>query len=1221
MPCDASTFSRKKGDETFLTLSRDSPLNFIKRLYIATQVERRRDNIINSTLNALHDSKISPGAWYRFWSPGGYEIIDKCPPLFSCGTQYPIWLDGKHPDIDGTDAISYYVCQRRQHDCCASRWVTHILNCSGYYVYKLHQTSSHGYSAYCAVIPSYKCKMKKYVMFRANLKIFTGTENPCPPEMNSENGFTPGCTDNFPKLDGQVKLTMSQTDPSLTFFCDFRGRIDVRTVLVADWYVTSIDDNNTYHLPVWTDHMVERKRSVLKEEWIKKKLGSNVYCEIRSKWKTSTSKVLSRPIRSETLFAGIKLFNRIINVTESGGVGIIQLQSTIPVICLTNIDESNCKIIIEFAYNPQRGTYYYSEDEDEIVSGDCSITLTPKNWKQVHNISVKAVRDFMNDGNKKIYLNFRKIFTTVATDMWNEYQIPSVEIMVLDVHSALCSSYGDPHIQTFDKTVYDIFLEGEFLLYSNENLRTKVHIRTQRCFNAACNCAVAVAVDDDVIVIDKCNRKNKKIVKGSNFPDGWNTLHRHSLEQGNRFVDGLRVFEHDEGRRYTIHTPSGSFVDMHMVDEWININVFASSEDFNSSSGLCGIYDGNPRNDISLNTNDYTEIDEILSCGSNEKLCQFVESWRVPEEYSLFGKIVNFKWSQTSKVYQDELFCTCNLEKDQSVVVCDPKTAVMNSESDREMNNGKEINKNIHIRGRTRYARDTENVANNYNLDSYFDSEFIQDSNFHGKSLPILSLAQKKESQSYKMCENSIKNNAGLNCVSADDIKNLIETCYTDVQLSGSFDWKEASKLQTFKLCIDNIAKNSTLWIKNVTEQTSTNTTKTKVNKNLLKLCLQDCHNNGKCENRKCFCNEGFEGEYCNVNSSAVPQNLRTKKICDFETSNCNLLLVEGKTFMKSDKIICSFKNKTDSAWMNNVTAIFETFQTILCPSPYSNTVPLHIQLAVIIAEKHFFKQVDTIFVYDSKCLNCTIENDSYKCFQKGGTCYINQECYANGNLNPSNCCEICNPSESNSTFTARRYESTIVASADANILIKSCSNRSPMTFRLQDPPNCNKIYLDSQISDNCNSMLDIYYDENDIIVQLRECRVNPSICLFNLTLKDQCRGHELQKVNQYNFYWPGTGIKDECEGKYSQSEFVTTLNVKVTEIVYEPFQASHSQSNDGASFEILKMGNAEVSVDVKGIVTYQAPSTPGREQFRVIRYQNCVHQIKLVNVEIKENN
>lgn len=77
----------------------------------------------------------------------------------------------------------------------------------------------------------------------------------------------------------------------------------------------------------------------------------------------------------------------------------------------------------------------------------------------------------------------------------------------------------------------------------------------ERCGETvSCNCGIAIKVADDVIVIDRCNRHRRNMAFGESFPDGWRTLHRHALKQGGEFVNGLKIYEYDEGKRYTVST-------------------------------------------------------------------------------------------------------------------------------------------------------------------------------------------------------------------------------------------------------------------------------------------------------------------------------------------------------------------------------------------------------------------------------------------------------------------------------------------------------------------------------------------------------------------------------------------------------------------------------------------------------------------------------------------
>lgn len=86
----------------------------------------------------------------------------------------------------------------------------------------------------------------------------------------------------------------------------------------------------------------------------------------------------------------------------------------------------------------------------QVVFGDCHVDLTPSNWNETHNITVKAVRDFYSDGNRAMKVGFKPIFTTFANDFWNDYRLPDVEVIANDSPARMCSSTGDPHYTTFD---------------------------------------------------------------------------------------------------------------------------------------------------------------------------------------------------------------------------------------------------------------------------------------------------------------------------------------------------------------------------------------------------------------------------------------------------------------------------------------------------------------------------------------------------------------------------------------------------------------------------------------------------------------------------------------------------------------------------------------------------------------------------------------------------
>ena len=60
--------------------------------------------------------------------------------------------------------------------------------------------------------------------------------------------------------------------------------------------------------------------------------------------------------------------------------------------------------------------------------GDCAVEITPENWKDVHQVKVKAVRDFYYDGNKKMSVSFKPAFSTMLSSIWNNYEVPPIEV-------------------------------------------------------------------------------------------------------------------------------------------------------------------------------------------------------------------------------------------------------------------------------------------------------------------------------------------------------------------------------------------------------------------------------------------------------------------------------------------------------------------------------------------------------------------------------------------------------------------------------------------------------------------------------------------------------------------------------------------------------------------------------------------------------------------------
>ena len=51
------------------------------------------------------DLYMNPPTWFRFTGKGGNRMLDRCPAKYSCGTETPIWTDGKMPQDVGVETI------------------------------------------------------------------------------------------------------------------------------------------------------------------------------------------------------------------------------------------------------------------------------------------------------------------------------------------------------------------------------------------------------------------------------------------------------------------------------------------------------------------------------------------------------------------------------------------------------------------------------------------------------------------------------------------------------------------------------------------------------------------------------------------------------------------------------------------------------------------------------------------------------------------------------------------------------------------------------------------------------------------------------------------------------------------------------------------------------------------------------------------------------------
>ena len=123
---------------------------------VLSEADRAQGNIVINASNYRCDRDDLVPGWYRFQGAAGDRMADKCVPLNHCGSQYPGWLNGTHPE-SSEGVVSRRVCYPSKFyygywypssNCCISSNIIRVKNCGAYFVYEL-QKPPHCNFSYC----------------------------------------------------------------------------------------------------------------------------------------------------------------------------------------------------------------------------------------------------------------------------------------------------------------------------------------------------------------------------------------------------------------------------------------------------------------------------------------------------------------------------------------------------------------------------------------------------------------------------------------------------------------------------------------------------------------------------------------------------------------------------------------------------------------------------------------------------------------------------------------------------------------------------------------------------------------------------------------------------------------------------------------------------------------------------------------------------------------
>ncbi|CAB4005612.1 Hypothetical predicted protein, partial [Paramuricea clavata] len=123
-----------------------------KKYNITTLKNDRRNIAYNKTTNLCDRNLIKNGAWYKFESTAGNPqmLPEKNPGTGRCGTYIPIWMNGKHPTVDGV-VTNVTACAQLLSvgSTCDTEYNIKVIKCKSFFIYEL-KPPSQCYLAYCA---------------------------------------------------------------------------------------------------------------------------------------------------------------------------------------------------------------------------------------------------------------------------------------------------------------------------------------------------------------------------------------------------------------------------------------------------------------------------------------------------------------------------------------------------------------------------------------------------------------------------------------------------------------------------------------------------------------------------------------------------------------------------------------------------------------------------------------------------------------------------------------------------------------------------------------------------------------------------------------------------------------------------------------------------------------------------------------------------------------
>uniref|UniRef100_A0AAY4ERB1 Uncharacterized protein n=1 Tax=Denticeps clupeoides TaxID=299321 RepID=A0AAY4ERB1_9TELE len=292
------------------------------------------------------------------------------------------------------------------------------------------------------------------------------------------------------------------------------------------------------------------------------------------------------------------------------------------------------------------------------------------------------------------------------------------------------------------------------------------------------------------------------------------------------------------------------------------------------------------------------------------------------------------------------------------------------------------------------------------------------------------------EDQATSLCQQVVVNSSvGQGCgqLLEQTLTWVLEMCVKDLQLKDDVMWLEATLPLLENECERRLLEDG-------------GKERRQENQDVLRFlrCPNLCSGNGQCSERGCVCFPGFGSYDCSSESDQIPElsGLENGGLCDVRQNDCSTVRVFGQGFRNtqeelSEPCLCVgvfCLQILDGEWVlddpESVPASFVSTSALECQLPLEEQQPA---VAVgmetpsdkpiarwqikVSHDGYGFSNAKILTLFDGACQSCVLTT-GIRCTIKNRTCNIDGLCYGEGDLNPSSPCLKCRPDLSKYTWS-----------------------------------------------------------------------------------------------------------------------------------------------------------------------------------------------------------